>query len=160
MRSKFCEDMTFQDKSWCDSALIKSFERVTSGWIMACVMTNLYLYALCTVITVTQWHGFQWILTANKIILTRGTRLCQSVVFLLLRGHQNTQNHKPNSLEPSRQIYFRPYHLKRSKCSKVLQFEWCPQAVESEMSFKFGCWEISPIFLPSGIGQTLYPSNS
>ena len=99
--------------------------------------TNLYLYALCTVIIVTPRWGFQWILTANKIILTQGTHLCWSVVFLLWPDHQNTLNHRPSSPVPSRQIYFLPYHLERSKCSKVPQFEWCPQAVESEISFKF-----------------------
>ena len=98
--------------------------------------TNLYLYALCTVIIVTPRWGFQWILTANKIILTQGTHLCWSVVFLLWPDHQNTLNHRPSSPVPSRQIYFLPYHLERSKCSKVPQFEWCPQAVESEISFK------------------------
>ena len=121
--------------------MIKTCERATSVRRMTRFMTNfqtnLYLYALCTVITVPQWQGFQWILTANKIILTRGTRPCRSVVFSWWRGQQNTLNHRPNSPGPSRQICFLPYHLERSKCSKVLQFEWCPQAVESEISFKF-----------------------
>lgn len=146
MQSKFAWSLSHESrwqlliiimtKSW-----LRYCEKAIGARIMTHFKTNLNVAkcanAVCTpkIFAIQRW-GFEWNWTAMKIILTPGTRLCWSAGFLLCLDHQNTLNHRPSSLGPSHQIYSLPYHWERSKCSKVLQFELCPLAVESEINFK------------------------